>query len=47
MPEVVRPAAQHLVELAQQVGQGLFVPCLVIVFTFAVIEVSAFFDSQV
>ena len=45
MPEVVRPSPQHRVELAQQVGQRLVRALLVIVFTFAVIEASDFFDG--
>jgi hypothetical protein len=45
--EVVGPAAQHRVELAQQVLQWLFVHCLVIVLTLVLIEVSDRFATQV
>ena len=48
VPEVAGPAPQHLVDAAEQFATGRwFVPILVIVFTFARIEVNDFFEGQV
>jgi hypothetical protein len=45
--EVVGPSPKHSIQLAKEIGERLFVPCLVIARTLALMEASAFFDGQV